>query len=82
MFTLNKVHVAINSKLNISNEDCPICKNNLLDRCLECTNSNNTNCNSVIGKCGHGYHNHCISMWCKTRNVCPLDNQLWKSKTK
>jgi len=79
VFTIKKIDIIINSKLNLLNDSCPICRNNLEDKCIECENkTDDIQCLSVIGCCYHGIHEHCINRWIKTRNVCPLDNQNWK----
>ena len=72
---------------------CAICRNHIMDLCLECQNSNNTggggsgggnktaaeeDCTVAWGVCNHAFHNHCISRWLRTRNVCPLDNREWE----
>ena len=62
--------------INTKNDTCPICRNNLLDKCITCQ-INLEKCKSVIGCCGHGYHQCCINTWCKTRIFCPLDNEEW-----
>ena len=78
MFTIKKLDIVIDSKFNLLNEICPICRNNLDDKCIECENKNdNKICISVIGCCYHGIHEHCIDRWKQTRNVCPLDNTVW-----
>lgn len=68
---------------------CAICRNHIMDLCLECQNSTNNNqqggggkpeeeCTVAWGTCNHAFHNHCISRWLRTRNVCPLDNREWE----
>ena len=66
--------------LEILNEECPICRNNILECCVECPNIENSECISIIGECSHVYHLHCIEKWIKTKNVCPLDNKKWQYK--
>nr|CCC93394.1 conserved hypothetical protein [Trypanosoma congolense IL3000] len=61
-------------------ETCAICRNHVMDLCIECQanpNGSPTDCNVAWGACNHAFHNHCISRWLKTRNVCPLDNKDW-----
>lgn len=76
IYSLKNIYIEATSLLDATNNTCPICKYDL----LKCNICNKQNCKSVIGKCGHGYHLHCIDKWRKTRNVCPLDNQPWEFK--
>ena len=62
-------------------ETCTICRNHIMDMCIECQNdSSNTKCNISWGKCGHAFHKHCIDRWLNTKNVCPLDTQVWQEE--
>lgn len=65
--------------LDTINDECPICRNNVLDTCVEC-DANARQCPSIMGECNHVYHLHCIEQWIKTKNVCPLDNKKWGFK--
>jgi E3 ubiquitin-protein ligase RBX1 len=58
-------------------DNCGICKNNLMDRCIECCSSDKDKCDIVWGTCDHAYHLHCISGWTKVRSNCPLCNEPW-----
>lgn len=97
VFKVDNVILHFNTKcINIKNDTCAICRNNLLDKCITCAEkynnninccdinnkcnkciSNNVECKSILGLCGHGYHECCINKWCKTRESCPLDNEEW-----
>lgn len=67
--------------LNTINDECPICRNDILDVCIDCSVATQTkSCISVMGECNHVFHLDCITKWTKTRNVCPLDNKQWKFK--
>jgi len=79
--TINKLNLLGTWKYNIIADTCAMCRNNLLNQCLECeSNSSIVECQIVTGKCEHSYHYHCISKWLKQRNVCPLDNIKWAYK--
>jgi hypothetical protein len=78
LFTVDSVNIMTQSYLDIHNETCPICRCNVIDKCLECLNLNEeAECKSVLGECNHAYHIHCIQTWLKTKKVCPLDNKTW-----
>lgn len=70
---------------DIAVENCAICRNHIMDKCIECQSMQETsnieeNCTIAWGKCSHVFHMHCISRWLNTRQVCPLDNRTWEFK--
>lgn len=62
-------------------ETCAICRNHLMEPCIECQpnsiNNSADNCIAAWGVCNHAFHMHCIQRWLKLRAVCPLDNKDW-----
>ena len=81
-FKLLSLNMVSSSKINCYNESCGICKEDNNTNCINCASTGNTSCNSIIGDCGHAYHEHCLNEWLKTRRVCPLDNKVWQVKIK
>lgn len=65
--------------LDIQIETCAICRNHIMDSCVECQNGLGSleACTVSWGKCGHAFHSHCINKWLNSRHVCPLDSQAW-----
>ncbi|ELP92172.1 RING-box protein pip1, putative [Entamoeba invadens IP1] len=62
-------------------DTCAICRNSLMDLCLECqgnTGSNAEECTISWGACNHAFHTHCISGWLRNRAICPLDQKQWE----
>lgn len=70
--------------LDIQIETCAICRNHIMDTCVECQNGivADDGCSISWGKCGHAFHTHCIGRWLNSRNICPLDTQPWVYETK
>ncbi|ODV68685.1 RING/U-box [Hyphopichia burtonii NRRL Y-1933] len=62
-------------------ETCAICRNHLMEPCIECQpntlNNSRQECIAAWGVCNHAFHMHCIQRWLKSRPVCPLDNKDW-----
>ena len=65
-----------------SNETCAICRNHLMEPCIDCaaTGKDTSNCPRAVGMCNHSFHLHCIDTWIKTRNSWPLDSSDWSLK--
>ena len=69
---------------NVTQETCAICRNNVMDHCIDClasvTNESDTlqrTCSLIQGTCQHIFHRHCLERWLLTRQVCPLCNSEW-----
>lgn len=84
MFKIKSLSLRGSWVLDVFNDECPICRNNVLEQCSDCNISTNlqnqTECISVMGCCSHVYHLHCINKWLKKNNTCPLDNYKWEFK--
>jgi RING-box protein 1 len=79
--TIKSVNLRGTWNLDTINDECPICRNSVLETCVECSAATSqTQCISIMGECSHIYHLHCIDKWTKTKNVCPLDNKKWEYK--
>ena len=85
MSDLNKIDIEI-KKLNIVGvwgwdikiDNCAICRNNIIDSCIECQANDTNDCTISWGVCNHVYHTHCISRWIKTKNICPMCSLEWE----
>jgi len=80
MFKFKSISLRGSWNLNVINDECPICRNNVLDQCSDCNNDKTLECISVMGECSHVYHLHCINKWLKKNHSCPLDNSRWEFK--
>lgn len=80
-FELKKWSAVASWSWSISTDTCAICRNHIMDLCVECQADQDgtpKECSVAWGVCSHAFHTHCITRWTKTRNVCPLDNTEWK----
>lgn len=60
-------------------DTCAICRNKLTETSIEQQAQGNYDTNNiiVIGMCGHGYHEDCISRWTQKHNNCPTCQKEW-----
>lgn len=84
-FSIRKWTAAALWAYDITVETCAICRNHIMDKCIECQSIHETtnvdeSCTIAWGKCSHVFHLHCISKWLNARQVCPLDNSGWEFK--
>ena len=78
---LVNVHGVAYWNWNLQNEVCAICRNPIIDYCIEClsdeTKNQENGCPISQGVCQHAFHHHCIEKWLNTRYSCPLCNVEW-----
>lgn len=73
-------YVAAGWSMNNDVTSCAICRNNIMDICVQCQKGNiytDNGCEIALGECTHAFHYHCISKWLRTRPLCPLDSKNW-----
>ena len=71
---------------------CAICRNELVEPCIECQNQSGTGskkfttadllstdstCPLVVGHCSHRFHKHCLDRWLKDHKSCHIDSKPW-----
>ncbi|KAI9197225.1 RING/U-box [Polychytrium aggregatum] len=59
---------------------CGICRFPYDACCPNCKNPGD-DCSLLWGECSHVFHLHCITQWLVTRDHCPMDRSVWKTKT-
>ncbi len=76
---IKKWNVATTWVWDVVVDNCAICRNNIMDNCIQCQiiAATDDNCTLAWGICNHIFHLHCITKWIQTRAVCPLDNSEW-----
>jgi RING-box protein 1 len=67
----------------IDTDTCSICKEGLTFKCVHCISRDiSSKCVVALGKCGHGFHKHCIEKWTEqSGDTCPIDQTNWKYDT-
>lgn len=87
--TVNHIVFKAISTLNILSDTCAICRENVCDKCIKCSQDYaehkiDNQCFSVIGVCNHAFHYCCIRKYVvglsSVSQKCPLCNQKWELK--
>lgn len=61
-------------------DTCAICRVELVDSCFRCDAEDSnvpSTCIVVWGKCGHCFHNCCVSLWVQRSPKCPMCQAPW-----
>lgn len=70
-------------KTDKSETECVICKRSIYEPSYEHITDNSKlqeDPQIIIGKCGHIYHNDCMTKWLSTGNkTCPIDKVEWQT---
>ncbi|CAD8045178.1 unnamed protein product [Paramecium primaurelia] len=79
VFEIKKWNAVALWSWDIKVDNCAICKNHIMEKCIECdAQEGQGECIVAWGTCNHAYHFHCIERWLKNRQTCPLDNRNWE----
>lgn len=80
VFAIEAFYPVFISSWKVETGMCSICRNLVEGPCIACQTEGDITkeCYLWWGKCGHVFHEHCISRWTVSRKVCPLDNQPWQ----
>lgn len=62
------------------NSDCAICFSSLSSQSVSDIHKG-IDSKIVIGKCGHSYHEACITPWLRENDRCPLCSIKWEDNT-
>ena len=61
-----------------TNDDCALCKQNLLAPSFDNLQKGNLKVVITLGKCQHGFHKSCIDAYTEKQNLsCPIDKTPW-----
>lgn len=85
IFSVHKLSLVATWSWNpTDNDTCAICRQHIMECCIECESKKNKpdeeikDCRVVRGACRHAFHDHCIVRWLQSRKTCPLDNVTWE----
>ena len=84
-FDITSLRVIANWSWEMGIDNCAICRNHIMDLCIDCASHSGgsvepvkDDCIVSWGICSHCFHLHCINRWLSGRTVCPLDNRPWE----
>ena len=81
LYEFKKGNAGVMWKWDIVVDNCAICKNHIMEPCIDCQASQISNadeCNQAWGACNHVFHIHCIQKWTKNHSTCPLCARDWE----
>ncbi|AYV81432.1 MAG: hypothetical protein Harvfovirus33_10 [Harvfovirus sp.] len=58
-------------------DECSLCRTNLLAPSLEDLQKGNLKIVNILGACNHTFHKTCIDAHCKENASCPVDKTPW-----
>ena len=73
---------------NLPVTTCDICREKITTCCPDCSSQKTVDvsvkCQVSKGKCGHGFHEHCITKWLSSNSagICPTCRTPWNLQTK
>ena len=62
-------------------QECPLCRSNLLAPSPEDLQKGNLKVLVILGACSHYFHKTCIEGYAKDNDSCPVDKTPWKMKS-
>ena len=66
----------------LTNDECALCKHDLLAPSAEDLAKGNLRILTSIGECGHAFHKTCIDLYYARDNYsCPIDKTPWTLRT-
>lgn len=60
-----------------TDDQCQICRRNIMAPSHEDIKNNNLTSRITFGKCGHAFHSECIKIYTKKNISCPIDFTQW-----
>ena len=78
MFTIKSANLVTEKRIIVpSNQECPICWHSIQGPSLS-NFSKGLQSTIVITKCGHAFHQDCISSWISNNPSCPICSNKWE----